>query len=150
VEDIFEQAMAAMGDELGPPGLERDVIDPERAPVAWRRLFDHFDRHAAVYRTMLGRNGSQWFAARIRDRVRDIMLDRERQRERLPGHRRSPTQSRMPKDVAATFIALLGAGVVAWWLEQDDQCSPEQIAMWFRTFVLHGYAYALGEAPATT
>jgi AcrR family transcriptional regulator len=148
VEDIYEQASAALSSELGPPGLELDAIDPEPTPAAWVQLFAHFERHAAIYRALLGKNGSAWFATRMRDSIQGALLERERQRELLPAHQGKPRQTRMPKDIGALLIATLATGVVAWWLEHGDSYSPEQIATWFRIFVLRGYAYALGEAPA--
>jgi AcrR family transcriptional regulator len=147
VAQIFAEAVETMSHELGPPEIGLEEVDPGRTPGPWVKLFEHFERHSRLYRALLGRNGSPWFAARLRDHIASLLRERERLREQLPGRARRPEQVHMPREVAATFIATLGIGIVAWWLEDvEERYSAAQIATWFRGFVLRGYAYALGDA----
>src|SRR5262245_6564340 len=121
VAQIFAEAVETMSCELGPPEIGLEDVDPRRTLGPWVELFEHFARHARLYRALLGWNGSPWFAARLRDHVASMLLERERLREQLPGLVRRPEQVQMPREVAATFIATLGIGIVAWWLEDMEQ-----------------------------
>jgi len=81
VTGIFEEAVNQMFREIGPlpENLEgllssesefdakavQSYIDSQLA--AWSAFFEHIARHARLYRVMLGKRGSSWFAVQMRD-----------------------------------------------------------------------------------
>ncbi len=40
-----------------------------------------------------------------------------------------------PLDLRFNFIAYAGFGAIVWWLEQEQPCSPEQLAHWLNQFI---------------
>ncbi|MDQ2716355.1 MAG: TetR family transcriptional regulator C-terminal domain-containing protein [Chloroflexota bacterium] len=64
----------------------------ENPPEIWIQLFEHVAEHTRLYRAMLGKNGSSWFAARMREHTIKLMLERER----LYEHQAEPRQQIEP------------------------------------------------------
>jgi AcrR family transcriptional regulator len=142
VEKIFEGAAHALSAAIGPPSTGLDGIDAEQSPDAWVAFFEHVAAHARLYRALLGKNGSSWFAMRMRDYTVSVMDERERLRARLPGVKRG--QEAMPREVALAFTANLLISTLTWWLESESRYSPREVATWFRRFLFSGYPHALG------
>ncbi len=144
LDQIFKETINQFASDLGPPGQVARSIDPHNPPERWVRLFEHFAGHERLYRSLLGRKGSSWFAARIRDHFVNLLDERERQRAQLPAFRGKTFQSKMPRKVAMTLMSNLLIGTVAWWLESGKQYSPMQVASWFLDLAINGYVRVLG------
>lgn len=142
VEKIFEGAARVLSTAIGPPNAGFEGIDAEHSPDAWVAFFEHVAAHARLYRALLGKNGSSWFAMRMRDYAVSVMDERERLRARLPGVKRG--QEMMPREVALVFTANLLVSTLTWWLESEASYSPHEVATWFRRFLFSGYPHALG------
>ncbi len=133
VASIFEEAVNTFcpirrGVDLGPPIEAPDSLDLEHPPQIWVRVFEHFAEYSKLYRAMLGRSGSPWFAARMRDHFESVVWER-----------RVESEMRMPEEVAIAFAANVFVGSVAWWLENEKPYAPQQMATWFLRFALQGY-----------
>src|SRR5258708_3866180 len=92
VTGIFEEAVNQMFREIGPlpENLEgllssesefdakavQSYIDSQLA--AWSAFFEHIARHARLYRVMLGKRGSSWFAVQMRDYFAEAIRQRAR------------------------------------------------------------------------
>ena len=106
VEQIFDEAMAEMtADE------EDDARSPGQRFAGFLR---HFDAYHRLYRALLGRKGSPWFA----DRMRSALAATSSQH--LPGH---DADALVPSVISAMFVQS-----IVWWLERDRPCPPEEIA----------------------
>jgi hypothetical protein len=35
-----------------------------------------------------------------------------------------------PIDLRTSYVSYAGIGAIVWWLEQDQPCTPEQLAVW--------------------
>jgi AcrR family transcriptional regulator len=145
VEKIFQDAAHGLAKDLGPPGIPIfSTIDPQNPPERWVGFFEHFLAQERLYRALLGRNGSPWFAARLRDQLVDFVEERERLRDQNLGIRRNAPRSGIPRKVAITLMANLLIGTITWWLESGRQYSPQQIAGWFLEAAIEGYVPMLG------
>jgi AcrR family transcriptional regulator len=144
LEQIFQEVISQFASDLGPPGEVARSIDPQNPPERWVKLFEHFAEHERLYHTLLGRKGSSWFVARVRDYFTSLMEEREQQRAQLPAFRGKTFQSTMPRKVAMTLMSNLLISTVAWWLESGKQYSPKQIAGWFLDLGINGYVRVLG------
>jgi hypothetical protein len=95
----------------------------------------------------LGKNGSPWFAARMREHTIKLMLERER----LWKHQVEPSQQidpAMPQELPGMQLSHVLIGIIIWWLESEKSYTPRQMATWFHRFAFYGYLSALGyEAP---
>ena len=106
VEQIFDEAMAEMtADE------EDDARSPGQRFAGFLR---HIDAYHRLYRALLGRKGSPWFA----DRMRSALAATSSQH--LPGH---DADALAPTVISAMFVQS-----ILWWLEHDRPCPPEEIA----------------------
>ncbi|HEX6479522.1 MAG TPA: TetR/AcrR family transcriptional regulator [Ktedonobacteraceae bacterium] len=148
VATIFEEAANHLVEDMKP--LHKD-IDPgekeENLLEIWNQLFEHVAEHARLYRAMLGKNGSSWFAARMREHTIKLMLERERlwKQQVEPRHQIEPA---MPQELPVMQLSHVLIGTIVWWLESEKSFTPRQMATWFYRFAFHGYLSALGyEAP---
>lgn len=148
VTKIFEETANQLVENMKP--LHKD-IDPgekeENLLEIWIQLFEHVAEHARLYRALLGKNGSSWFAARMREHTIKLMLERARQYEQQVEPRQQ-IEPAMPQELPGTQLSHVLIGTIAWWLESEKSYTPRQIATWFYRFAFHGYLSALGyEAP---
>ena len=144
VEKISKQAIEILRGDLGPPGEDAQNTDPLNPPERWVKLFEHFAKHERLYGALLGRHGSSWFMARMRDQVFDLIEEREQLRDNIALQKHRPRQTKMPLKVAITLASTLFVQTVAWWLESGREYSAEQIAGWFLEIAVNGYVDALG------
>ncbi|MCP2342282.1 TetR/AcrR family transcriptional regulator [Actinomadura rupiterrae] len=108
VEQIFDEAIAA---------LVGKMADQER-PVEerWTSFWEHIAEYHRLYGALLGRNGSPWFADRMRATLTGMAA------QHLPDNP-GPRPALVPTLVAAMFVQ-----AVTWWLENDRPTPPAQIA----------------------
>lgn len=125
----------------------RKDIDPgekeENLLEIWNQFFEHVAEHARLYRAMLGKNGSPWFAARMREHTIKLMLERERQQEHQ-GRPRHQLDAAMPEELPAMQLSHVLIGTISWWLESEESYTPRQMATWFYRFAFYGYLSARG------
>lgn len=144
LEQIFQEAVSQFARDLGPPGEVAKSMNPQNPPERWVKFFEHFAEHERLYRSLLGRKGSSWFAANMRDYFIRLLEEREQQRSQLPAFQGKTFQSKMPRKVAMTLASNLFISTIAWWLESGKQYSPKQIASWFLDLAINGYVHVLG------
>ena len=144
VVTIFEEAANHMVEDMKP--FHKD-IDAGRKVEIWNQLFEHVAEHAKLYRAMLGKNGSPWFAARMREHIIKLILENERRWK----HQVKPSQPidpAMPPELPVVQLSHVLIGTIVWWLESEKHYTPRQMATWFYRFAFYGYLSALGyEAP---
>jgi AcrR family transcriptional regulator len=138
VTRLFQEAVDALVIELGPPLTDPTTIDLAHLPETWIRLFEYFARHAGLYQALLGRSGSLWFVAKVRDSIAEVI------RERLQVSRKERASGNMPEEVAIAFVANFSVSVLSWWLDSGMPYAPHQMATWVLHFLMHGYFHALG------
>lgn len=108
VEEIFDEAAAALIDKTGGDS------DADRI----RRLeafYNGVARYDRLYRALLGRKGSPWFAARIQDTVTSM----------------TATHLPLPAPVDDLIATLLGGmflNSVTWWLTHDRPVPARDMA----------------------
>jgi AcrR family transcriptional regulator len=148
VARIFEEAANHLVEDMNP--LHKD-IDPaekeENLLEIWNQFFEHVAQHARLYRAMLGKNGSPWFATRMREHIIKLVLERERLWEQQAG-KRLQTDPAMPRALPVMQLSHVLIGTIIWWLESEKSYTPRQMATWFWRFAFYGYLSARGyEAP---
>jgi hypothetical protein len=55
----------------------------------------------------------------------------------------------MPQELPVILFSHVLIGSIVWWLESEKNYTPEQMAIWFLRFMLHGYVYARGSEAHT-
>lgn len=147
VTRIFEETtnhlvenMKPLGKDSGPGEKEENFLE------IWVQFFEHIAQHARLYQAMLGKNGSPWFAARMREHIIKLMLEKESQWKQSMELRPS-IDPVMPKTLAAMQFSYVLIGTIVWWLESDENSTPRQMAVWFWRFAFSGYLSARGYEP---
>lgn len=144
VVKIFEEAANHLVEDMKPFHKDIDPGEKEENLVGiWSQLFEHVAEHARLYRAMLGKNGSPWFAARMREHTIKLMLEKER-RWKHQVEPRQPIDPTMPRELPVMQLSQVLIGTIVWWLESEKSYTPRQIATWFCRFAFYGYLSALG------
>ncbi len=147
VAKIFEETANHLVENMKPLHKDTRQSATENPPEIWIQLFEHVAENARLYRAMLGKNGSSWFAARMREHTIKLMLERARQYEQQVEPRQQ-IEPAMPQELPGMQLSHVLIGTIVWWLESEKSYTPRQMATWFYRFAFHGYISALGyEAP---
>jgi AcrR family transcriptional regulator len=143
VAKIFEETADELINNMNPQKQDFHLQDPDNPATIWVQLFKHFGEHADLYRALLGKNGSSWFADRVRNYVVTVILDLKVQHEKL-NNSVAKTQDRpgIPLELPVVLLSHTLIGAITWWLESDRYYSPRQMASWFLGYTFYGQNYA--------
>jgi AcrR family transcriptional regulator len=141
VAKIFEEAATQLMEQMKPlyKGMRQNEM--KTPPAIWLQFFAHVADHAPLYRAMLGKNGSPWFADRMRQVTSKLILESEQLWEMQPN---LPIDPAMPEELPAIQLAQVLIGTLVWWLENDQRYTPKQMATWFHRFAFYGYLATRG------
>jgi len=108
-------------------------------PSGLAKLLWHIRANADFYRVMLGKQGDPSFCAQtfrnyIEQGYRRILSSQASQSD----------PSRPPIDLTVSYILQAGVGAIVWWLENDQPCSPEQMAVWLYQLSMASIGVSLG------
>ena len=100
-------------------------ISADLLPAGLVNLYRHIQANREFYRVMLGNQGDPAFCAQsfrgfIERGLRRMLSSQASQAD--PG--------RPPVDLIVSYLLNAGIGAMIWWLEQEQPCSPEQMAVW--------------------
>ena len=97
---------------------------PETVPSGLLVLVKHVQQNADFYGAMLGQHGDQFFIQRFRQ------MSEKRYHFLLSQHKEAHDAKAPPIAMKLSYISYAGIGAILWWLENDQPCSPEQLAIW--------------------
>ncbi|UCM89080.1 TetR/AcrR family transcriptional regulator [Streptomyces marincola] len=122
VTDAMEEAVAQVAGAaaLCPLDAPRDEV-----PQPLETLFRHVTDSAALYRHMLGPQGSARFAARMRERLTAELAASFRAGRRPPGF------DDVPPETHAAYLAGALIGVLATWITDEVPAPAEETALAF-------------------
>jgi AcrR family transcriptional regulator len=140
VAKIFEECVDYLTSCMKEFPKRSGPVDLEHPPDIWVQLFEHFAEHRQLYGAMLGKNGSPWFVARMREYIVKLLVEKEK----LWKPSVETRQQTMPNTLADMQLAYVLIGTVVWWLENDMNRTPREIAAWFWQFAFYGYLAARG------
>lgn len=99
--------------------------------------FKHVVEHRDFYRLMLGRHGVASFSADVRAYLTQQGI--EMFRALMP----PDSEPRLPLNAVAAYLAGAELALMAWWLEQGETYTPEDIARMFFQLGVYGALWAL-------
>jgi AcrR family transcriptional regulator len=136
LRQYIEEVIALLYVEESDPALGTDGGQPSAGLV---RILQHVQTNAEFYRVLLGKKGDPAFCAQS---FRKFI---ERQfRHILPVEGMQADPSRPPIELSVSYILHAGIGAILWWLENDQPCSPEQVAIWLNQFSRADMAVSFG------
>lgn len=97
---------------------------PERVPAGLLVLVRHVQDYAEFYRVMLGPHGDPAFTYSFRQ------LSEKRYRLLFSRFSEGTDPNAPPSDMKLKYISYAAVGAFLWWLENDQPCSAEQLAIW--------------------
>ena len=121
------------------------VNDPDRPSAGLVRILQHVYANADFYRVLLGKKGDPAFCAQC---FRQFI--EQQFRHMLPDEVTRADPSRPPMDLSVNYILHAGIGAILWWLENDQPCSAEQVAVWLNQFSTADIGVSLGLSEKTT
>jgi AcrR family transcriptional regulator len=141
VARIFEDTADSLVEHMKPFQKDADQMDLEHPPEIWVQVFEHVAEQSQLYRAMLGKNGSSWFTARMREYIVKLILENEQRWKPSagPGQQIDPA---MPEALPVMQLSHVLIGTIVWWLESEKRYTPRQIATWFWRFAFYGYLSA--------
>ena len=123
--------------ETSPGNQLMPNLDTPPAGVA--KLLRHIQVNADFYRVMLGKQGDPTFCAQsFRDYIE------QGYREMLSRQDDQFDSRRPPVDLTVNYLLNAGIGAIVWWLESDQPCSPEQMAVWLYQLSMASIGVSLG------
>lgn len=119
VEQIFEEAMSDLLNAIGELGREHPA-------EVWVKFFEHIAQYDRLYRALLGSKGSPWFVRKMRASLTDLIKESghfPHKRTASNHHTHLFSDELVPDLVSTMFVE-----AITWWLEQEDRCTPKEIA----------------------
>ena len=119
VEQIFEEAMSALFSAIGELGREHPA-------EIWVTFFEHIAEYERLYRALLGKQGSPWFAQKMRAALAGLVIERGQ----LPhGPNALDRQIHSFSDgFVPGLVSTLFVEAITWWLEQGRPYTPREMA----------------------
>src|SRR5262249_29683995 len=140
-EDLLYQSMTKIYDALVNSHEGLMPIDVSEEDYETAKCddgdFRHVAEYADFYRVMLSKQGSMEFTLRVMSYLTQVMLPALE--AKLDGH-----EPKIPLEMISAFLAGAQVGVTKWWLENDMQYSPEEVARMHFFLSLFGVRWALG------
>ncbi|HEU0296092.1 MAG TPA: TetR/AcrR family transcriptional regulator [Anaerolineales bacterium] len=122
IEELSE--LIDSNEEETSPG-DQPLPSLETPPSGLAKLLRHMQTNANFYRVMLGKQGDPTFCAQsFRNYIE------QGYRRILSSQPSKSDPSRPPIDLTVNYLIHAGIGAIVWWLENDQPCSPEQMAVW--------------------
>lgn len=103
--------------------------------------FEHVAEYADFYKVMLSKKGSVTFVLQVLSYLTDIT--KPALEAKLDGN-----APKIPIDLIASFFAGAEVGIMKWWLENDMQYTPEEMARMEFFLSNFGLKWALGQEAA--
>jgi AcrR family transcriptional regulator len=100
--------------------------------------FQHVAEYADFYRVMLSKKGSMEFVLNVMSYLTQVMTQGIHSKL-------GESEPKIPLDMIGAFLAGAQVGVTKWWLENDMQYSPQEVAKMHFFLALFGMRWGLGK-----
>jgi AcrR family transcriptional regulator len=110
---------------------------PEKVPSGLLVLVKHIQEYAAFYRAMLGQTGDLVFTQRFRQ------MAEARYRALFARFGAVNDPNAPPIEMKLNYISAASVGAFLWWLENEQPCSPEQLAIWLGQLSMTSAGFSL-------
>jgi len=136
LRQYVDEAIALIHSQEDDPPAAKDPDHPSAGLV---RILQHVQANADFYRVLLGKKGDPAFCAQC---FRQFI--EQQFRHMLPDEVTRADPSRPPMDLSVNYILHAGIGAILWWLENEQPCSAEQVAVWLNQFSTADIGVSLG------
>jgi AcrR family transcriptional regulator len=126
LEQYINEMLALLEDQE-----ERAEAHLHDAPSNLIDLLKHVQQEASFYRVMLGAKADSLFEQRFCQKTEKRFISYFNQ----AFSERMSEPDAPPLDLKDHIIAAAGRGAIVWWLDQEQSCSPEQLADFLNQFI---------------
>ena len=133
IADVF----AELTDRVPPPPSDTGQLDLSRPLPVVVMLFEHVRENERFYRAMLTEGAPAIFARRFQETMTVLV----RARTEGIAERLEPV---VPIDIAMQTVTATELAVIRWWLENDMELSPEEMAVYLAKLMSFGVLRCLG------
>jgi AcrR family transcriptional regulator len=142
--DLLSQYLAGLQALIDPKEGESILVDsldqpPGQPSAGLVRILRHIQMNADFFRVMLGKQGDPAFCAQSFRPYIEAGF-----RSLLSGEAAQADPSSPPLDLSVNYVLHAGTGAILWWLENDQPCTPEQLAVWLNQFSIADMRLSLG------
>jgi AcrR family transcriptional regulator len=126
-DDLLEKYMDEVFAQVAipvEPASQPAEPDPDGVPIGLLRLIEHLQTHSDFYRVMLSEKGDPAFTERFRKN------SEKRYRYLISLWGKQPGPDDPPVELRLSYVSHAGLGAFWWWLDNDQPCTPEQLARW--------------------
>lgn len=118
VEQIFEEAMHTLMKAV------ENIGPNEHPPEVWVGFFEHIAEYERLYRALLGKKGSPWFAMKMRASLADMV----NLHASTPNSRLALDPRIFADGYVAVILSALYIDTIIWWLERGRPEAPREVA----------------------
>jgi AcrR family transcriptional regulator len=132
--DLLQDASNEIFDELIQSYTGQTIFgSPEETHSIIQANFDHLHKYKTFYKAMLGREGVLSFIRTLEDYVYERNLKRVREK------RGEKSDINLDRKILIRHLATGLVGIASWWLENDQPCSPSEMADRLLVIFQEGY-----------
>ncbi|MBI5929849.1 MAG: TetR/AcrR family transcriptional regulator [Chloroflexi bacterium] len=123
--DLLDQYMTDVYGSASDEKLAEEKVARKKdfAPPGLTSLLKHIQEFPDFYRVMLGAQGDPKFIDRFRK-------NSERRLRALLEYVGDGDPNGSPIELRLSYASCAGIGVILWWLENNQPCTVEQLAVW--------------------
>jgi AcrR family transcriptional regulator len=133
-DTLLADAIDAVAQNAGADVPRLDVITPE-PPIVLVDYLRHVEQNAAVYSRIFGDHGSPAAVARLRTRIREVVID-------AVARSHADHFGEVPPDVLAAGLSGSVLGVLEAWLARDPRPPVDTAVGWLWHVLLGPQAFA--------
>ncbi len=134
IEDVYALVQAQ---EKALP-MDKQDPRPDKAPAWLVSVLRHVQSNADFYRVLLGGHGTPAFCAQSFHQYIEMQFRQMLSDEATPLDTNKP-----PIEMAVSYVSHAAMGAIAWWLEDEQRYTPEQLATWLSQFSLADISLSL-------
>jgi AcrR family transcriptional regulator len=138
-DELLFKSMEEMYDAMfhaSAPVTRDDIVKGDLSWATDPTDFQHFADNAAFYRVVLGEKGVPSFIVKARRYLAEMLKEVLEPLAPAEG-------ARLPVEMMAYFLAGAEIGVLTWWLDHQEECPPEEMALKFFQMSAFGLLWAL-------
>lgn len=141
-EDLVTALIKEMLTDIDVPRDVRRYPPTQRASRIMLAVLQVIQDNAAFFRVMFGEGGMAGVADVLREEINRIMYVHFEAEYGSTPPKTAPTG--IPMELCVAYMNSSGMGLIHWWVKQDFEPSPQQVANWYDTLLAPGLSVVFG------
>ncbi|WP_257350782.1 TetR/AcrR family transcriptional regulator [Pseudalkalibacillus decolorationis] len=134
-DTVVEELMALINPAYH---VENQEVNLEKFQETIQNVYENVQKNSDFYRVMFGENGVYDF----RNSLEEVIRRKFNQNIEILGIQ--TIEDQIPKELITHFISAAFVGVIQWWLKEDMNFSPQEMAIKLSKVITKGPLKAIG------